>query len=842
MQPQQPPNRKIRIIISLIGAVIALGFVGNFFWPLLKDIGHAHQNGKSIPIAPLLIFGGFALMMVLFVVLNAAGSFRKASGSKPSAAAGGTGGIGATIFLILFATPFAGFGLLALVQGIRKISTGNMKDGPMLCLFGLVFSGVGFGLMTLAIWMRKKSKRTAALQARFPDQPWMLRPDWADGKIKSSALAQPLILLVMGLMFCVIGGVSTVFALPDVWQKHNYAALVVLLFPLAGIVMLAAFVVGWRSQKRFGKCFFEPAQIPTPLGGVLEGMIQTGKPLTLEHELNLKFSCVRRVTTGSGKSSSTNEYVLWHDEKAYSEQAALPQTGAGTGIPVHFKLPADQPECYSRANESVLWRLEAKSKLRGPDFRAAFEVPVFKIAGAAIAPADETDADAADPTAALQAPIEEIRRDENSKIKISDGPGGREFYFPAARNIGTALFMTLGMLIFNGIAIATSLGHAPVLFPIAFGLIGILLMLGAFNMWFKSSRVTINPTTVRVISRWLIFSRAHEFSAGDVARFATKTGMQSGSQIFTDIKLISRGSDAEFAARSEPFKNASQSAEDPGMNQVVARFRQAAGPRGVTVAGSIASTAEANWLVDEMNQALQHSQSGSGFSPGGQTTNAGPAKAAGALLALAAFALACGIGYWHWRHTHSVPPAPQTAEPSKAAEIPKPAPSTSPHPQPAMLTVAFSSFGTHGECATTGLTVESGDGHADWFVSEASGRLHVIELKIEPVSEPAKRLLVSVAEDDNGVPGKALETFPVAGLTRTNTLGWLDLNSRRQPALKAGTKYWVEARSPGAWYWHFNNQNIIQDSKRPARRKWVGAGHTNVCAFSVLIETNRPSL
>jgi hypothetical protein len=37
---------------------------------------------------------------------------------------------------------------------------------------------------------------------------------------------------------------------------------------------------------------------------------------------------------------------------------------------------------------------------------------------------------------------------------------------------------------------------------------------------------------------------------------------------------------------------------------VMARFREAAGPSGVTVAGSIANVAEANWLVQEMNQAL----------------------------------------------------------------------------------------------------------------------------------------------------------------------------------------------------------------------------------------------
>jgi hypothetical protein len=101
-------------------------------------------------------------------------------------------------------------------------------------------------------------------------------------------------------------------------------------------------------------------------------------------------------------------------------------------------------------------------------------------------------------------------------------------------------------------------------------------------------------------------------------------------------------------------------------------------------------------------------------------------------------------------------------------------------------------------------------------------------------------LILSIAEDNNGGPGPTLETFSVPKLIFTNTLGWLDLNSRQRPILKAGTKYWIDARSPGQWYWHFNNQNIVQDSLRLLpRQKWVSAASSNVCAFSVFVETNQ---
>jgi hypothetical protein len=211
-------------------------------------------------------------------------------------------------------------------------------------------------------------------------------------------------------------------------------------------------------------------------------------------------------------------------------------------------------------------------------------------------------------TEAGKVAIEEFSRTGKSKVNVSDGPNGREFYFPAARNPGTALFITLFMLVFNGVAVVTFHLHAPILFPIAFGLVGILLLFGTFGLWFKSSRVTIDSTSVRATNRWLVFSRTRQFSADDVARFATKTGMQSGSQIFTDIKLIKRGSDEKLVTNREKlqqtFQDTFQDANLPEAEKVVSRFREAASPSGVTVASSIANVAEANWLVSEMTKAL----------------------------------------------------------------------------------------------------------------------------------------------------------------------------------------------------------------------------------------------
>src|ERR1700749_2579037 len=105
--------------------------------------------------------------------------------SGRSNSTGNSSGTGAMIFLILFGTPFAGFGLFALIKGATSLMAGDFRNGIPLGIFGLIFSTVGFGLMAGAAIGRKKSKQKADLQARNPGKPWMTRPDWAEGKIKS---------------------------------------------------------------------------------------------------------------------------------------------------------------------------------------------------------------------------------------------------------------------------------------------------------------------------------------------------------------------------------------------------------------------------------------------------------------------------------------------------------------------------------------------------------------------------------------------------------------------------------------------------------------------------------
>jgi uncharacterized membrane protein len=193
----------------LVGMVIALAMMGSFCWSMLKDFYHARQNGNHGSSVPLLVFGGFFLVMVVVMVAS-------------------------------------------VVRAIRRSS-----DVPV-----------------------------AAATRPAGCKPWLARPDWAAGKIKSSAAVQTKIMAIMALAFCGLGALFTFVVLPKELHHGNSAALIVLFFPAVGIGLLIAVIRGMLARRRFGPCYFEMAAIPGALGGTLEGLIQTGVRPSLTYSVS----------------------------------------------------------------------------------------------------------------------------------------------------------------------------------------------------------------------------------------------------------------------------------------------------------------------------------------------------------------------------------------------------------------------------------------------------------------------------------------------------------------------------------------------------------------------------
>lgn len=482
--------------------------------------------------------------------------------------------------LALFGLPFAGFGVVALVTAAKKLREGAARDALMFGMFGLVFGGVGFGLMAFAVFSGRQAKRLKGRQALYPNSPWLWREDWASGQIRPNQRAAALAMWGFAVFWNAISWMVTIAFLTDSTKSHPRGLfLLIFLFPAIGVALLAAAVRTTLVARRFGASVLRLKTLPAVLGGALEGVVELNTTLPKDAPVQTRLTCVRRVTTGSGDHRHTSETVLWQEERTL--RPGLPEVRAGrTGVPVFFRLPADQPAATpaEAGDGCILWRLDVEAKIAGPDLKLQFEVPVF--------PGEISAVPAEDPTAKYQLPIEAQRQALHSRIRVANTPqGGREFYFPAARSPGMALGVSLFAVVCLGVA--AFIGREAIgslrgdvswtacffalftgIFPVVFGGVGLLLALVGADLWFRRTRLVADSFSLTKTQQWLFLKRQREFRSGEVREIFTKVGMTSGQKAYHDL----------------------QARLDSG--------------REVTLASGIGSKVEADWLVAELKRVL----------------------------------------------------------------------------------------------------------------------------------------------------------------------------------------------------------------------------------------------
>lgn len=133
------------------------------------------------------------------------------------------------------------------------------------------------------------------------------------------------------------------------------------------------------------------------------------------------------------------------------------------------------------------------------------------------------------------------------------------------------------------------------------------------------------------------------------------------------------------------------------------------------------------------------------------------------------------------------------------------------------------------------------EAHAEWFVPTASGYLSEIQVAIEPDAgnKHPRKATIFITTDNGGFPGSTVESFDIPG---GEVFELLTIKSFKEPILQAGAKYWLGARSQGGWHWNMNDQKVVHNTAREAKRgKWLSAGdYCTTGAFSIRITTNPP--
>lgn len=279
-------------------------------------------------------------------------------------------------------------GLIAFMMLVHDGVMGELNRATAIKLGSVIIVSAGFIVLIFGIVAKKTSlgEQLKASLAENPEKPWLQRPDWSAGRIKSSGIPDAKAYLTMGIVFCVLGVIIACLMVPMAIHTKNYSDLVGLFFPMVGIIFLTSVVRKIRANRRFGDCIFEMASVPASLGGSLQGNIRTALPLISGQKMTLEISCIQRTVSGVGQHRRANEKILWNEQKVLKVPAP-PSSGGGT-IPVLFDIPPNQPQSRLTGGETINWRLEAK--MPQVNFHATFDVPVFKITDVSTAnkPAD----------------------------------------------------------------------------------------------------------------------------------------------------------------------------------------------------------------------------------------------------------------------------------------------------------------------------------------------------------------------------------------------------------------------------------------------------------------------
>ncbi|HEY7352474.1 MAG TPA: HEAT repeat domain-containing protein [Terriglobales bacterium] len=446
------------------------------------------------------------------------------------------------VFLFVFGLPFLGFGLFAAWAFLTSSHVVHGNNNPIAgALFALVFALIGAGLMFGAVAGYQKQKQQAAIQEANPNSPWLWQPDWATGRALSrnrGSIVGWWIGTVLASML-VLPIVAT--ALPPLLRSSDPKAFILVGLCLLPLILLIGAVRATIRRKRYGTTYFEFDSQPFSPGKQVSGRIHLQLDTSVSHGIDLKLSCIRRIVVGSGKEQSTNEAVLWQNQKNVP-QGELEVGPLGTEIPVNFGIPQDAYETnHDNPRDQMLWILHAKADVPGIDYSDKFEIPVFRTgSGAQNSPVSNADfssnfgssfgAAAAATAPAFESDASEVTAPSNPKVVVSaTADGSTEFYFPAFRNRSQTLVLVLITTFWSGIVLFLANSRAPWFLAPIFGVFDLLLIYGCFQSMFGSTRILAGNGKLVISRKLLGTGTRREIPFSEIQSITAGMGIQNSS-------------------------------------------------------------------------------------------------------------------------------------------------------------------------------------------------------------------------------------------------------------------------------------------------------------------------
>jgi len=361
--------------------------------------------------------------------------------------------------------------------------------------------------------------------------PWLDNKNWRDNYIPSGARHTHWALWG-------IAGLWHLFTVPlyiqagEIWQEAQGDPLIylVLLFPLAGIGLIAAAIHSTRVKHRFGETPLVLDPFPGSLGGQVGGVVDTTIPFQPDLRYTVSLRCIRSYVRGSGKNRSRSEDIRWSaDGTCHSENDA-----GGTRLRFRFDVPAGHPVSdIERGKDYILWRVQISCDMEGPDFNRSWTIPVFDTGQIHSAIARSTESHPGTFDTAMEG-IESVSH-------IRQVPGGIEAWYPPFERPAQGVFAAMFGLLFLAIGVGVGLTGDALVIPIAFTLVGGLIAF--YGIYYLGKGLMVSVTQQGIKSRRFLYGYrfpTRTIPRASLRKLAIKKGatMSSGNKTTVYYQLL----------------------------------------------------------------------------------------------------------------------------------------------------------------------------------------------------------------------------------------------------------------------------------------------------------------
>jgi hypothetical protein len=346
-------------------------------------------------------------------------------------------------------------------------------------------------------------------------KPWLQRKQWRENKIASNAKVGMYVIWGFTILWNAIS-LPIFFTSPslikDIQEKPETA--LVFLFPMIGIVLVGVSIRAVNNWRKFGSTPLVLDPFPGSISGQVGGTILT----RISYEPNLNFivtlSCLYSYISGSGKNRSRRERVKWQTEGVCF---STPHR-EGSSISFRFDTPPDLPESETKDSTSYhLWRVAISCDLPGTDFERSYEIPVYK---------GSRHSSIKHGTEAYHKTMDQALDGLDEIAQITTVTGGLEFYYPAFKRPAGGIMATIFGLIFaTAGVIMWRFQDIPIIFPITFTPIGLLIL--SIGIWELGKSLRVRVTRDQIFSRRFFLAypiTSRSFSAKEIQQLRIKEG------------------------------------------------------------------------------------------------------------------------------------------------------------------------------------------------------------------------------------------------------------------------------------------------------------------------------